>query len=191
MNATRLARSASSRYAVRDEHGQAVAHQLIQNRPEIAARNRIHAVGRLIQKQHARLVQQRAHQRQLLFHPAREFRRPGACRNGSMRVIRSSRAVSSSRSLPGDAEQIGVERHVLVDRRDRCTGRSAAPCSRSDPSPRPALATRRGRRQSPCPSVGFIRPHSSRMVVVLPAPSGPTSPKISPSAISRFSDPPP
>src|SRR4051794_6092890 len=36
------------------------------------------------------------------------------------------------------------------------------------------------------PSVGSIRPHINRSVVVLPAPSGPTNAKISPSAISRF-----
>ena len=33
---------------------------------------------------------------------------------------------------------------------------------------------------SALPSLGSIRPHSMRSVVVLPAPSGPTSPKISP-----------
>ena len=39
---------------------------------------------------------------------------------------------------------------------------------------------------SALPSVGSISPHSMRSVVVLPAPSGPTSPKISPRATSRF-----
>ena len=71
------------------EDGDAVLQKLIQNGPEIAARNRVHAVGRLVQKQNPRAVQQGAHQRQLLFHAAGEACRPGASRNGSMRVIRS------------------------------------------------------------------------------------------------------
>ncbi len=39
----------------------------------------------------------------------------GRLRNGSMRVIRSRRAVSSLRSSPEQAEQVGVEIHVLFD----------------------------------------------------------------------------
>src|ERR1039457_2557206 len=49
------------------------------------------------------------------------------------------------------------------------------------PAPRPPVwpATRA------LPSLGSISPHSMRSVVVLPAPSGPTSPKISPLATVR------
>src|SRR5258708_2166124 len=53
-----------------DENGEPVLDQLVENRPEIATRDGIDAVGRFVEKQHARLVQQRAHQRQLLFHAA-------------------------------------------------------------------------------------------------------------------------
>ena len=117
------------------EDGDPVLHQLVQNRPEIAARNRIHAVGRLVQKQNPR-----AGAAACTSAPASVSCRPKACppaasRNGSMRVMRSSRAVSSVALLPRDAEQVGVEDHVLVHRQIADTGRSAAPCSRSGPSP--------------------------------------------------------
>ena len=79
------------------EDGDAVLQQLIQDRPEIAAGNRIDAVGRLVQKQNLRPVQQRAHQRQLLLHAARRACPPGARGNGSMRVIRSRPGISSAR----------------------------------------------------------------------------------------------
>ena len=79
-----------------DENRQAVAHQLIENGPEIAARNRIDAVGGLVQKQHLRLVQQRAHQRQLLFHAAGEI--AGAARAERLHARHAQQALASARS---------------------------------------------------------------------------------------------
>ena len=70
MKPTRLARSASSRYAVVTKTVRPSCTSVIENRPEIAARNGIDAVGRLVQKQNSGLVQQRAHQREFLFHAA-------------------------------------------------------------------------------------------------------------------------
>src|ERR1035441_7435777 len=63
----------------RSEDGDSVLQQLVQNGPEIAPRNRVHAVGRLVQKENLRAVQQGAHQGQLLLHAARKLpRRPRA-----------------------------------------------------------------------------------------------------------------
>ena len=97
----------------RHEHRQAVLHQLIENRPEIAARNRIDAIGRLVQKQHARLVQQRAHQRQLLLHAARKL---------SRRPLRETAPCASSAAAARSALRAPVP---------GCrTDRSRTPCSR-------------------------------------------------------------
>ncbi len=52
---------------------QAVGGQVRQRIPELAARYRIDAGGRLVQQQHARLGHQRAGQRQLLFHAAAQL----------------------------------------------------------------------------------------------------------------------
>ena len=77
-------------------------------------------------------------------------------------------------------------RSCSLPRSDPGTGRSAAPCSRSGLSPPAIWRAMSSPATRALPSVGSIRPHSMRRVVVLPAPSGPTSPKISPSATDRF-----
>ena len=95
------------------EDGDSIFQELVENRPEIAARDRVHAVGGLVQKEDLGAVQQGAHERQLLFHAAGKLARPGRWRNGSMRVMRSS-----SRGEP------------LRAPRPRCrTGRRRRPCS--------------------------------------------------------------
>ncbi len=58
-----------------DKYRQAVLHQFVQDGPEVAARDGIDAVRRFIQEEHAGMMQQRAHQRELLFHAARELAR--------------------------------------------------------------------------------------------------------------------
>jgi hypothetical protein len=45
----------------------------VEERPQLAARHRVDAVGGLIQEQHLGLVEERGRQRQLLVHPAREL----------------------------------------------------------------------------------------------------------------------
>ena len=56
-----------------DEDRHALAKQLIEDPPEIAPRDGIDAIGRLVEKQHARRVDQGAGQAELLFHSAREI----------------------------------------------------------------------------------------------------------------------
>src|SRR5262245_21465622 len=56
----------------RDDGGQAVGSQAPQQIPELAARDRIHAGRRLVEEQDLGPVDQRAAERELLLHPARE-----------------------------------------------------------------------------------------------------------------------
>src|ERR1700722_9189179 len=55
------------------DDGDALADERIEHRPEFAARNRIDAVGRLVEQQHARGVYQRANQAELLLHSTGEL----------------------------------------------------------------------------------------------------------------------
>ena len=56
-----------------DKDGDLLPQQLIKDSPEVTSRNWVHAIGRLIQKEHLRRVDQGAGQAQLLFHPAGEI----------------------------------------------------------------------------------------------------------------------
>jgi hypothetical protein len=97
-----------------DQNRDAVFHQLIQDGPEIAPRDRIDAVGRLIQEQDFRAVQQRAHQAELLLHAAGKFAGLAAAEGlhaGHAQQVRQDPPALGGR----DAEQVGIERHVFVD----------------------------------------------------------------------------
>ena len=114
-----------------DEDRHLLAEQLVKDPPEVAARDGIDAVGRLVEKQDPRRVDQRAGQPELLLHPAGEVARQppperrqvaegqqplgplGACGAGRCRCRRRSRG-SPSRS-------------------GRRRGRTAGSCSRSAP----------------------------------------------------------
>src|SRR5579871_3203696 len=58
-----------------DEYGDAVLNELVENGPEIAARQRVHTVGRLVEEENLRVMEQRAHERELLLHAAGKFAR--------------------------------------------------------------------------------------------------------------------
>src|SRR5581483_1858420 len=89
--------------------------QLIENRPEIAPGNRIHAIGRLVQKQHAGLMQQRAHERELLFHAAGKLGGLALAERLHASHLKQLRAQFLALA-PDDSEQVAIERHVLVHR---------------------------------------------------------------------------
>src|SRR5574337_164013 len=59
----------------RREDRDALGYQLIEDAPEIPPRNRIHPSGWLIEQDHLGAVNQRAHQAQLLLHPAGKLSR--------------------------------------------------------------------------------------------------------------------
>ena len=59
-----------------DHDGDALLAQPVENAPEVAARHRIDAGGRLVEQQHLRRVDQRADEAELLLHAAGELCRP-------------------------------------------------------------------------------------------------------------------
>ena len=74
----------------------------------------IDSVGRFIEKQDLRAMQQRAHQRQLLFHPSGKAARqpvPKRFHAGHAQQLRCERRAFGAQN----AEQIGVEIHVFPD----------------------------------------------------------------------------
>ena len=96
------------------QNGDAVFHQLIQDGPEMAARNRIDAVGRLVQEQDFRAVQQGTHQAELLLHAAGKFAGLAAAEGfhaGHAQQVRQDAPALGGRH----AEQVGIELHVFVD----------------------------------------------------------------------------
>ena len=97
----------------RDEHRDAFRLQLGEHVPEFVARHGIDPRRGFVEQQHRGTVDQRAAQRQLLFHAAREF--PGAARaEGFDLSVDRGDQVAVGRGI--DAEQRGEEVEVLLDR---------------------------------------------------------------------------
>ena len=97
-----------------DQDRDSVLDQLVQDGPEIAARDRIDAVGRLVQEQDFRPVQQGTHEAQLLLHAAGKLAGLAIAERlhaGHAQQFRQQAAALGD----GDAEQVGVELHVFVD----------------------------------------------------------------------------
>ena len=93
-SATRGQRSASSRYGVAITIVMPCARNSDEQLPELAPRHRIDAGRRLVEQDHARLVDQRAGERELLLHAARQavgepVRNGVSCVSSSSRVRRS------------------------------------------------------------------------------------------------------
>ena len=84
-SATRWQRSASSRYGVARRIVSPLDEELRQELPELPARHRIHARRRLVEHEERRLVHERARQRQLLLHAARQPRRQPRCETARAR----------------------------------------------------------------------------------------------------------
>ena len=100
----------------------------------------------------------------------------------------SSRPARSSRSFGGHFEEIGIETDILVDRQVFVEAEALRHVAHMRLA---ALGIRHdidAVDDDPPPS-GRITPASMRMVVVLPAPSGPTRPKISPRSTVKLRPP--
>ena len=138
------------------QHGQPLlVHELQNDLPQFAARQRIDADGRLVEQQQFRRADQRAGQPQLLLHAAGELARQAIGerpRCGHLHQLADNAAAVSAR----DAVHIGIEIEVLLHASDLRTDRIAAACSRcaiasvADRRPRrcPARAVRRRRRSA-------------------------------------------
>ena len=88
-------------------------YQVVENAPEVAARDRIDAVGRLVEQEHLGRMDQRAHEAELLLHAAGELARQAG------RGTRSCRPLASK-----------LRRAALALARGRRTGRRRSECSR-------------------------------------------------------------
>ena len=78
-----------------DENRDALLQELREELPELAARHRIDAGRRLVEQDHARLVDQRARERELLLHASRQpVREPGPELH-ELRQLEQPRAASS------------------------------------------------------------------------------------------------
>ncbi len=85
---------------------------LVEDPPEVPPRDRVHAVGGLVQQQDLRRVDQRAGQAQLLFHSARELVGQPVLERGE--VAETQQALDARRPLLArDLEEVRVEEEVL------------------------------------------------------------------------------
>ncbi len=147
---------------------------------QLAARLRIETGGRLVEEDELGLVDEGQRQREPLPLAARQRveRRVGLVGEGEALEQRGRRRRCRGRTTPNSAS---ASRGVILS----C---SAVVCSAA-----PIFClTSRGRRRasmpqtSIAPASGSRRPMTHSTVVVLPAPFGPSSPKISPSSISKL-----
>ena len=147
---------------------------------DLLAADRIEAAHRLVEDDHLRVVHQRLRDADALQHALRvgaEARVGRVARDRPARAARSTRARALRRRDTGEP-RVEVERARGRSGSRRSTGSRAG--SRRGAATA-GLAHVAGRGSSPSPAVGRISPISILIVVVLPAPLGPTKPKISPS----------
>ena len=149
--------------------------------PELAPRHGIDARRRLVEQQDLRLVHEGARQRQFLLHPARQA--IGAARAETRQLRHVEQAVARG-PIMANAVDLGEECDVLVDAQIAVQGEALRQVAnlRGDGAmvwtgSCPKIAT--------VPALEVRSPAATRIVVVLPAPSGPISPNISPGLTSN------
>ncbi len=97
----------------RDHDGHALLEELVEDAPEVAPRHRVDAVGRLVEEEHSRRVDQGAGQAELLLHAAREV--SGEPLLERLHVGESQQLVDLLFApLPCHAIDVGVEVQVLL-----------------------------------------------------------------------------
>ena len=162
----------------RGENGDAFGEQGIENSPEVATRHRIDAVGRLVEQDHLGSVNQRADQAELLLHPAGKV--PGQTAAEIAQAGRRQQFRGALLALlAADAEEIRVEPDVFVHREVFVKAEALRHVAEVVLGAlRVAHHVVAGHRRRA--GVRASTPASMRSVVVFPAPSGPTRPKISP-----------
>ena len=148
--------------------------ELLDEIPELPPRLRIEAGGRLVEKEQLGIADERAGERQPLLLPARE--RADARRRASPRAARAR----SPRPAPGpDRRSCGTG---AASRRTVSLSESCVSCSWMPSRWRSAGASdaQRSPSTSTSPASGSVSPSQISIVVVLPAPFGPSRPKHSP-----------
>ena len=97
-----------------DYHRQAFLDELIQDGPEVAAGNWIHAVRGFVQEKHFRAMQQAAHQRQFLLHPSGKL--AGLPPSEGFHAGHVEEFAHQRISLGvGNSKEIGVEEKILFN----------------------------------------------------------------------------
>ena len=147
--------------------------------PEEAAAVDVDAGGRLVEEEHARVVQ-------------RAEREPGALADAGGQVLRTlalrlarARSARAARPSAPPAPRRRARRARRRTRRSRAAtapgrGSPSAPCSRCGRAPAAGWRMTSMPSTSICPAVGSSRPISMRMVVLLPEPLAPRKAKIEP-----------
>ena len=178
--ATRSQRSASSaRCVVSSTVSPRCARSELDALPRVAKEALVEAGGRLVHHQQRRLVQQRARQLEPALHAAREVdhRVVGALAQRGELAAAPRALARPARGRPYSA---GAEQQVLArgQARSRLGAWNTTPMRRR--SARPPGSTTLRRRATPRPRPARASPVSTRSVVDLPLPFGPSRPKISP-----------
>ena len=160
----------------RQEDRAAARDERVQQILDLARRDRVDPLERLVEKEQARRRQQRRRQRQLLAHPVREIRRPA----WSPRPVRS---ISDSRSAERVLNVSAGHAMHLGDETQRFRGRQPIEQREvlGDDADAPLDLDRDRRRGSMprmriSPPEGRSRPVRHLIVVDLPAPLGPRNP---------------
>ena len=98
-----------------DDHGDALRHHVVHDQPQVAARDRVDAKGRLVEQQDLRLVDQRTRQAELLLHAARQL--AGQPVLERRKIGKFKQALHARRTLGlRHLVQVGVEVQVLEHR---------------------------------------------------------------------------
>ena len=152
--------------------------------PELPARQRIDAGGRLVEDQKIGIVDERAAQPEFLPHAARQLLRRPIGERAPARCFATSSAIRQSRSAARLPEQPAEELDILADAEVgiEVLARALAACRRCAGRPR------RGARRPPCRRQARRRgriaicraPAMMLSSVDLPTPSGPISPTMQP-----------
>ena len=102
-----------------------LAHELVEDAPEIAAGDGIDAVGRLVEKQHARRVDERAGEAELLLHAAGEVAGEALPERGEIAEAEQPVDLLGA-AADGHAVDVGVESDVLHHREVRIKAEALA-----------------------------------------------------------------
>ena len=98
-----------------DDRRHPLRHHLVDDEPELAARDRVDAERRLVEEQHLRLVDEGAGEAELLLHAARELAGEAVAERAEVREreepLEARRALGSRHPV-----EVGVEAEVLLDR---------------------------------------------------------------------------
>ena len=188
MSAIRSQYSAVLHEVRRDDDGDALFHEAVDVGPKLAPGDWVDAGGGLVQKERLGLVHDGAREREPLLIAERQLfgrhAQPIAEGEDVDHLIDLPVLRGPGQSVdPGEEAQILIDAQVAVERELLRHVTQPVPCACRVLAEIFIPATR------PSPSFGLSRPQSMRNVVDLPAPLGPSNPKISPGGTSNAPKP--